>query len=229
VSVGRTDKPGLAGRWWGRLVACDAGACWLAALLALAGFAAIYLFAVWTTPGQWLDGRGFMYADRVVPKLAEGLLPWFVRVALPLLLALLAVVLGVAALVRRSWRSLTSAVLVVGVSIPAAWWLKFHLLWVPDGGDLRPYEQGTYPGVHMAAVTALVVAVLLLWPSSPSLMHLVVGALVVAATCLGNVVGMAHVPSDVIGAVLLVAAVTAGVLGVVRPCGSDSRQPSGAE
>jgi hypothetical protein len=215
----RPRRPGTVRRWWDGLSVCDAGSWWLTAFLALVGFVAVYSFAVWTTPGQWLDAHGFADSDRVVPDVAEGLLPWFVRVALPTLLAASTAVVGLVNLAQRAWRQLITALVVVGVSVPAAWWLKTRLLWVPTGGDdLRIYEQGTYPAVHVAVVTALVVALMLLWPGPLSLVHMVLGTVLVAMACLGNVSGLAHVPSDVIGAVLLVTAVAAASLAVVRPC-----------
>ena len=175
----------------------EATTAWLSALVSSLGFVTVYLLAVWTVPGQRLDARGFAVSDRLVPDAAEGWFPWSVRALLPVALAAVLVVQGVVATLRRAWRPLAAAASVVAASVSLSFWLKTHLLGVPDRGTLRIYEQSTYPSVHVVTVTALAVAVWWLWPRPRGAFPAGVGGLLVALTCVGNVSGLAHVPSDV--------------------------------
>lgn len=94
--------------------------------------------------------------------------------------------------------------------------------WLPRPDHGYSYVENTLPSTHMTLVAAAAVAIVLLWPTSlPGwLVPVLVALLVVAA--LGNVVGHAHRPSDVLASLLLVATATSMVRVVTR---SPTRGP----
>jgi membrane-associated phospholipid phosphatase len=88
----------------------------------------------------------------------------------------------------------------------------------PDYGWLG-YPHNTMPSTHMAAVSSLVVAAVVLWNPPLRAWLLWTAAAMAAVGGGGNVVGYAHLPSDVLASVFLVAAVAAlagAVCGVPR-------------
>ncbi|MFV2144746.1 phosphatase PAP2 family protein [Isoptericola sp. G70] len=178
------------------------------------GCALVYLVSVHTAPGrgadEWLRLRVVVGLDWFEP-VGELL-----RRVFPLLLAAVVVMLGVLALVRRRWAAVTTALLVVAVSTVAAYGLR-QVLDRPGAGTglSGGPDVNTFPSTHVAATTALVLAVVLLWPREPTPAVLTGAAFLVVAAALGSVVNHAHRPGDVVGSVLLVAAVTATALGVL--------------
>ncbi|MEL7976752.1 phosphatase PAP2 family protein [Isoptericola sp. F-RaC21] len=170
------------------------------------GFVALYLLAVRTEVGQQLDDDALAATatlwDATVP------LTRLVRAALPLLLAAVVLVPLARAVGARAWRRLAAAALVVGVSVLGSQLLKHVLLDRPDLGH-QSIPENSYPSGHMAAVTALCVAVVLLWPGGASRAVVAGWSLVALVAVAVNVVSFAHRPSDVLGSLLLVGAVTA--------------------
>ena len=175
---------------------------WLLCGIASAlGFVLVALLVLRTSPGDAVD----RWVSRVV---LDGL-PVVVRRALdalarPLLLVALApvdVALALLAVVRRGWRRVGVAVLVVvasgavtaGLDVPA-------LLHLPGEG---------YPSDHATVGFALVVALGVLWPRPLGRLGLGVGAALAVVVGVGNVSWYTHRPIDVLGSALLVAAVTA--------------------
>lgn len=79
----------------------------------------------------------------------------------------------------------------------------------PDHG--YSYVDNTLPSTHAVIVVAAVAAILMLLPvARPRWVDPLLGV-VVLMSCLGNVVGHAHRPSDVVASVLLVLAVASAV------------------
>lgn len=178
-------------------------------LLVCAGLAVlVYCGAVLTVPGQWLDDEVFGCAQRLAPGPARDALPTVARTVLPPVSGAAAVAALVLGVLRRRWPQALAALAVVAISVPLARWLRLSLP-RPDHG--YSYVENTLPSTHVAWVTSCVVVVLLLWPRPPSLSLFLGAALVVWISCIGNVVGYAHRPSDAVASVLLVLAVAAGV------------------
>ncbi|WP_407316578.1 phosphatase PAP2 family protein [Isoptericola halotolerans] len=175
--------------------------------LALAGLgtallgaaAALYVGAVRTDAGQERDIVLFAEAQGANAVL-EGPAS-LLRGALPPVLVVVCAVLAVAAVVARRWRSLVAGTVIVAAATLGSRWLQTALD-RPYLGE-HGYTDNTFPSGHVAVTTALVVAVILLWPTSSRRAPLIVAPVVVAVTCLASVVGHAHRPSDVVGAVLL--------------------------
>lgn len=178
------------------------------AVAAAVGLVVLYGATVLTVPGQWLDDQVFGLAQRVgVGPLGEWL-PFVGRTALPRVAAVALVVVGAVALLRRWWARVAMAATVVLVSVPASLWLRESLP-RPDHG--YSYVENTLPSTHVTLVAAAAVAILLMWASRrPEWLPGALGILV-GLTCVGNVVGHAHRPSDVVASVLLVVVVAAVV------------------
>ena len=178
-------------------------------LLVSAGLAAlVYGAAVLTVPGQWLDDEVFGWAQDLPPRAVAEVLPTAARTVLPPVMGVLVAGAVVAGCVRRRWADVLVAVAVIVVSTPLARWLRLTLF-RPDHG--YSYVENTLPSTHVALVTACVVALLILGPRPWSLPLLLGASLVVWISCIGNVVGHAHRPSDAVASVLLVITVAAGV------------------
>lgn len=187
-----------------------AAACAAAGALAL-----VYGIGVLTEPGQWVDDEVFGLVQRVgIGPLGEWLPTvgrWFLSRVMVVVLA----AVGVVALVRGRWADLVASAAVVLVAVPLSWWLRTELP-RPDLG--YSYVENTLPSTHVTLVAAAAVGVAWLWPSGRTgqPVGLLVG--VVGLSCLGNVVGYAHRPSDVVASVLLVVAVASTVSAVRLWC-----------
>ncbi|WP_278235240.1 phosphatase PAP2 family protein [Isoptericola sp. AK164] len=186
------------------------------ALVSAAAFVVLFLVSVHTTGGRGIDGDVRAWT---VHELAP-LQPFgdVVRTTLPLALAALAAVLAVIALGRRRVAPVVAAGSVVVVSVLLARLLRDHLPRPPVGQGLNGEAVvNTFPSGHVAAAASLLVAVLVLWPRRrvPRTVR-ILAAIILLASAFGSVVTHAHRPGDVLGSLLLVGAVAAGVLLVVR-------------
>ncbi|WP_265523554.1 phosphatase PAP2 family protein [Oerskovia flava] len=196
----RDDAPPRPRRRRGPVAASAVLAC-AAALVAL--WAATQLTAV----GQEVDAGTFRRVSWLHDAWGEG--AGHVRSSLPVVAAVVVAVLGVLAAARRAWRDLAVAAVVVVSSVGAAEAVQ-RLVVRPDLGGYG-YAHNTFPSTNVAAVAALCVAAWILWPRSGRV-ALLVGAGVALLAALVSVVTYAHRPSDVVGSLLLVAAVSATVL-----------------
>jgi membrane-associated phospholipid phosphatase len=192
--------------WWAHFVRYERGAMLAAVVGPALGFVVVYLVAVRTYPGQWVDAWVFGEVQVVARGTGSGL-NTLARQVLPALLAGTVAINGVRAVLRRRWRALGTAILVVTMSAGLAVVLQ-NVLTRPDLGDFV-YSHNSLPSGHTAATAALAVSVALLWP--PPRPWQVRGAMtaVLVVACAGNVVGYGHMPSDVVASVLLVASVAA--------------------
>jgi membrane-associated phospholipid phosphatase len=161
--------------------------------------------------------------DVVVFRVLFGLVPggWpaevvtaFARAAAVVALAVVAVILGVAAIGRRSWAPLTVAVLTVAISLTVGPFLRDDALVRPRFTD-EPFPLNSLPSTHATAAAALAVAVVLLWPSPRPWWLTNAAGVVLVLVALGNIVGQAHRPSDVVASFFLVGTVAAGTLALV--------------
>jgi membrane-associated phospholipid phosphatase len=189
--------------------------------LSAVGFLAVYGIFVATPPGQWVDVQVFGLAQKATEGPLTSWLPALGRRVLPPSLAAAGVLLSLAALVRRRWREVGFSALTVSVSTALAPVLRLRALERPDYGGWG-YAHNTLPSTHMAAACSLLVAAVVLWtpPRSPWIFGTAFLLGVLAA--LGNVVGYAHLPSDVLASVFVVGAV-ATLAGAV--CGLPRARP----
>jgi len=173
----------------------------------------LYLWAVGTAPGRWLD-------QRVYSAVLDGL-PSPVRLGLadlsrPVLLVVLAGILAVLAplaLVRGWWREVGAA-MVVALSVPATELLRRSVL--PPQGVAVDGSNG-YPSTHAVVGLAALVSVALLWPRHPGTVERWVLAVLAVVIPVGNVTWYAHRPADVLGSTLLVLALTCVAWGGFAP------------
>lgn len=145
------------------------------------------------------------------PGATQSWWPVLARRALPALLLAIALVLAFRA--RSHRRRVAAAALVLLGSTLLSWLLK-ALLMRPEYG-VAGYPDNSFPSTHASATMALIAAVLLLAPQHPPWVDRGLAAAGVVVV-IGNVVGHAHRPSDVIGSLLLVGLVT----GAVRATGA---------
>ncbi|MGN6241450.1 MAG: phosphatase PAP2 family protein [Cellulosimicrobium cellulans] len=177
--------------------------------LLVAVFVALWAASHLTVAGQQADAGAFR---TLAPLHDAGRdVAGALRRGLPVACAAAVAVLGVVALVRRAWRDLLAAVLVVLGTVGIALGLR-EVLVRPDLGE-HGYAYQTFPSGHVAVVGGLCVAIWLLWPWPAS--RAVAGWAglgVTAAAALASVVTYAHRPSDVVGSLLVAAAVTVAVV-----------------
>ncbi|QJW35991.1 phosphatase PAP2 family protein [Cellulosimicrobium protaetiae] len=195
-------------------------------LLLVLAFVALWAASHLTAAGQQADAGVFR---TVAPLHDVGLgTAGALRRGLPVVCAGVVAVLGVVAIVRRAWRDLVAALLVVLGTVGIALGLRAVLV-RPDLGGFG-YAHQTFPSGHVAVVGGLCVAIWLLWPwpASRSLAGWVgLGATAVAA--FASVVTYAHRPSDVVGSLLVAAAVAIAVawlLDVPRAVSPGDGSPS---
>jgi membrane-associated phospholipid phosphatase len=188
----------------------------LLAVLVVA-FVTLYWLAVRTSAGQLYDAGFFGRVGAL--RALSGPAPALMRETSPYVLAGAVCVPAVLAVASRRWRRLAGASLVIVVATAGAHVLKDWLLIRPDLGD-HGYAQNSFPSAHVAVVAALCVAVVLLWPDQPTWPVVTGAAGVAVLAAAANVVSYAHRPSDVVGSLLLVAAVTVAVAWGLRLTGT---------
>lgn len=185
-----------------RPVATTASVGWATALVASLGVAAVYLLAVWTPAGQYVDDR-LMTASAAAagdPRWADVLLGDLVRA--PFLLLAIVVVLSLAGLVHGVGRALAVAG-VAGGTVLASQVLKAVL---DRPSLLDETALNSFPSGHVAAVAGLAAALALAVPRVLGRFVVVLVLPVVAAVGLATVVLEWHRPSDVVASVLIAVA-----------------------
>lgn len=195
-------------------------------VLLVAAFVALWAASHLTVAGQQADAGAFR---TLAPLHDAGRdLAGALRRGLPVACAAVVAVLGVVALVRRAWRDLLAAVVVVLGTVGIALGLR-EVLVRPDLGGYG-YAHQTFPSGHVAVVGGLCVAIWLLWPWPASRTAAGWAGLgVTAVAALASVVTYAHRPSDVVGSLLVAAAVTVAVvwlLDVPRRAGTAGAPPA---
>lgn len=152
------------------------------------------------------------------PLLASPLiqdLPWTLRrllsslgrTWLPLLLAVLVAVLWISAVAQRHLGAALTALLVPSASL-------LMLVQIRDGWLGLGVED--FPSGHTTAACSLLVSVVVLWPR-PASWATLLWTLALIVVAVGNVTLHAHLPGEVIAAVLLVSSVTGLLLGILAP------------
>lgn len=185
-----------------RPAATTAPVGWGTALVASVGVAGVYLLAVWTPAGQYVDDRLMTAAAAAAgdPRWAEALLGDLVRA--PFLLLATAVVVSLASLVHGVGRAFAVAA-VAGGTVMASQVLKAVL---DRPSLLDETALNSFPSGHVAAVAGLAAALVLAVPRVLRRLAVVLALPAVAAVGLATVVLEWHRPSDVVASVLIAVA-----------------------
>lgn len=203
----------------------------VAALVGLLAFGLTGLFFVRTRYGQHLDGlllpraeRGGGYEQRTaLTAPARDLLAVFGH---PLTIgALLVVLLTAAVLTRRTWTGVAGVATVSGAAALAA--ATKTLLPRPDLAVSTSTTHNSFPSGHVTAAMTLLLAFLLVLPDRLRWWLAVPGAAAVATVAAATMVTGWHRFSDVLGSVLLAAAVcclSAATLAACRQVSAPDRR-----
>ncbi|CRK55033.1 phosphoesterase, PA-phosphatase related [Alloactinosynnema sp. L-07] len=177
----------------------------------LVGLILTYLLFVRTAAGQWADG--LLLSDyRGLPRSAEEVLAATGDVKLWLVLVTVVLVIG--ALGGRWWRGVAGVGVILG-AVGVARLLKATLS-RPDLDIVGSTTHNSFASGHVAAAAGLLVAFLLVVPAAARPWIAVPGGLSVAAVAWATVDAGWHRPSDVVGAVLIAAALALVVAAVTR-------------
>ncbi|WP_436494823.1 phosphatase PAP2 family protein [Actinokineospora sp. HUAS TT18] len=180
-----------------------------AAAACVVGLLLTYLLFVRTAAGQWVDQ--LMLSDyRGKPRFAEEVL----AATLDVTLVLLVVVLVIGALGGRWWRGIAGIGVMLG-AVGVARLLKATLS-RPDLDIAGSTTHNSFASGHVAAAAGLLVAFLLVVPAAVRPWIGVLGGLGVAMVAWATVEAGWHRPSDVVGAVLIAAALALVVAAVAR-------------
>ncbi|MGX7671568.1 phosphatase PAP2 family protein [Plantactinospora sp. DSM 117369] len=204
-----------------------------AALGYLLAFVLTAVGFVGTGAGQSLDGRLLPRAERgggyaqptglVEP--AGSVLAWFGDPAVLGLLLVAVLLLGV--LRRRPWAGMAGVGL-VGAAVVAASVAKQVIL-RPDLGVATSTTHNSFPSGHVAAAMALLLAVLLVLPAPVRPWCAVPGAVGVCTVAAATMIAGWHRFSDVLGGVLLAAALFClAAAALVRPGVGTRAAPAAA-
>lgn len=182
----------------------------------MAGFGVAYFVMVRTAPGQTADERIFLLVFGLIPAgWPAELVTSFARAICVVILAVVAVFLGVAAAGRRAWRPLLAGVLTTAGAMAVSAYMR-DALSRPRFTD-ETFPLNSLPSSHATAAAALTVTVLMLWPRRWPWWLLNAAGVLLLLVAFGNIVGQAHRPSDVAASFLLVGAVAAAALALVGP------------
>lgn len=185
----------------------------LSAIGATLGTAALGRAAVGTARGQRLDQLVLTAAQADDSLLSRVVFPVLNTVTVPVVLIALAIAAALALLQRRPFMALHIVVLVAGAALTSQ--VIKHVLVdrtvLAEGLEVTP---NSYPSGHTTIAAAVAVAVTLASPRHVRSPVALVAAAWTAIAGIGTIAGGWHRPSDVIGALLVVAAWSSLVLAV---------------
>lgn len=188
---------------------------WLGLGLASPALTAItYAVLVRTLPGQAVDADLMTAILNATPGPVGAALAALARPLLFYVLVPLVVLLALLALARGRWAATLAATVVAATPAPLSLHLREFVLTRPDLG-VRGYDHNTFPSTHAAAAFGLLVALLLVWPRPVDRQDLSRASFMAAVVLLGNVTSYAHRPADVLGSLLVVAAIAWVAVAVV--------------
>ncbi|MFC4943720.1 phosphatase PAP2 family protein [Pseudonocardia sp. GCM10023141] len=180
---------------------------------------ATYVLLVRTSAGKWFDETVTSALGPTPPAHGySGPVPW--PLATPanwLLVAAIVAVAVIGALRRTPWRIVTALGLII-VATVAARLLKLELH-RPALTSSTNVAANSFPSGHVTLATATVIALLMVLPRALRPLVAVAGAGWVTAVGVATLLAGWHRPSDVLGAVLLTAAV-AGVAAAALRAGA---------
>lgn len=200
----------------------------LLAVGSAAGFLAVYLVTVRTTPGREFGDaslRGALLIQDGVARAVDGVLG---VVSVATLLAGLALIALIALVRLRRVSGLTAAGLLVAAN-GATWLLKTQLLSRPDLGlsEVTPATRNSLPSGHTTAVFSVVVALMIVVPARLRRPLALVGGGFAVLTALATMSAGWHRAGDSIAAFLNVG-FWAGVASVVMVLTAGEEPPDSA-
>ncbi|MEQ4304013.1 phosphatase PAP2 family protein [Plantactinospora sp. B6F1] len=188
--------------------------------------------SVGTVAGQFLDGRllppraerggGYEQPTALVEP-ARSVLAWFGD---PVVLGLLLVTVLLLAVLGRRLRAGVAGVGLVGAAVLGASVAK-QLIPRPDLGVATSTTHNSFPSGHVAAATALLLAVLLVVPAPARPWCAVPGTVGVCTVAAATMIAGWHRFSDVLGGVLLAAALFCLAAAVLARSGAGAAAPAG--
>lgn len=174
-----------------------------------AAFLLLHAVAVGTRAGQLLDREGFILSAGTDPGLVA--LASVLRDALPIVGGVLLAALAVVAIRQGHGRAVPGIGALLLICVVLARVLRDHVLDRPDLG-VHGFDLNSYPSGHVTVTTALAVGVIVLVRhTTPRWPVVVIVSLLTILAAVASVLARAHRPADVLGALLLVGAVTAGI------------------
>ena len=206
----------------------------LASLLSALLLAPVALLAYWVGPTSRLDRSLLIRLDRPDGSRSHELFSYVAHLGDPLPFALiLAAIVAVGLAARRRRETVAALALAIGATLTTQ--VLKHLLehsrFELQYGSHQPLSDA-FPSGHTTAVAALAAALVLVVPPRLRPLAAGAGAFVTGAVGIAVVVVQWHYPSDVVGAVLVVASWTFAVvaaLRLLRPRGPDSSPRSRSE
>ncbi|WP_448070836.1 phosphatase PAP2 family protein [Georgenia yuyongxinii] len=186
------------------------------AVLAAAAVAGVWWFFVTTVPGQRLDDVAYTGSRIGRTRLAEYTQSVLDVVSVPFLVSVIVVTTAVALLRRRWWLALGVGAVVGGVNLTTQL-LKYEVFTRPGLGVTDGYADNTLPSGHTTVAGSVGLAVLLVAPARWRWLVAPLAAAYTGATGIATMVDGWHRASDVVAAVLVVAAWTLLALAVTGP------------
>lgn len=189
----------------------------LASLLLAVAVVAIAVVSTRTSVGAALDSWVRDLITNGLPADLRSSLDSFARRLVLVVPAPIVAFLSLLAVARRRWRQAAGAALVLAVPPLVALGIRSQEL---IGGP-----GGAFPSNHATVALALLSALLMAWPSVVATWGLFVAGIIALGIVIGNISWYAHAPRDVLGSVLLVGAVVAGVVAVFGSEATNVRSP----
>jgi len=190
---------------------------WAVALSSAVLFTLIYVLGILTQRGQRVENRLLGSANFA----AQGR-EFLHLVTVPNLAVALACLILVA-LVRRRRRTAVQVFVIMGVANTITQLLKYHVLHRPD--FLGTEAINTFPSGHTVAFASVALSAILVSPPAARAIVTAVAALVLGTATFQLLEYGLHRPSDIVGGVLVVAGIAAGVQ-LLLPQAAPARVPA---
>ncbi|MFC7404435.1 phosphatase PAP2 family protein [Georgenia alba] len=201
----------------------DGGRRVVGGLLAVAAAGAVlgvWRFFVTTPSGQRLDEIAYEGSTIGRSRLFETAHQVLDVVSIPFLVVVIAVGAGLA-LLRRRWRHAIAVCAVVGGANLTTQVLKYQVLTRPDL-DISTLQDNSLPSGHTTVAGTVAAAAFLAAPPRWRWVAALLGAVYAGGTGVATMIGGWHRASDVVAALLVVAAWLFAALAVLGPAGDDT-------
>jgi membrane-associated phospholipid phosphatase len=191
------------------------------AVLAAVAVVVVWWFFVTTPAGQHVDEVAFTGSRIGRGRLSDVTHSILDVVSVPFLVLVILVAAVVAALRRQWWLAVGVGAVVAGMNLTTQL-LKDQVFSRPDLGFTEGYMANTLPSGHTTVAGSVATAALLVAPRRSRWLVALLGAAYTGATGIATMAGGWHRASDVVAAVLVVAAwalLAQAVAGPVEPLG----------
>ncbi|WP_345215490.1 phosphatase PAP2 family protein [Georgenia halophila] len=190
------------------------------AVVAAAAVLAVWWFFVTTPTGQRLDEVAYEGSRIGRSRLDSTAQQVLAVVSVPFLVLVIAVAGGLA-LLRRRWRHAVAVAVVVAGANLSTQILKYDLLDRPDHGISETVDN-SMPSGHTTVAATVAAAALIVAPPRWRWLAALLGAVYAGGTGVATMIGGWHRASDVVAAVLVVAAWLLVALVVLGPGADDT-------